>query len=155
VHIEDERALRHEEFLDLSREPPMRALAERLIGVLGDSGPVLMYANYELQAINSLIEIFPDLVDQGGPALHRTPHELRGAGWNNGGHRGRGRIPEGDGGDSTLLQSLKIRILTLVGSTTNSPRRENLLIEKLLAMIAEWNFDKPDDQKIIPYLKDK
>ncbi|MDA0705885.1 MAG: DUF2779 domain-containing protein [Proteobacteria bacterium] len=63
VHIEDEGSLRHEEFLDLSGEPPMRALAERLIAVLGDRGPVLMYTNYELQVINNLIEMFDDLAD--------------------------------------------------------------------------------------------
>jgi hypothetical protein len=61
VHIEEQGALRHEEYLDLSGEPPMRALAERLIAVLGDSGPVLMYTNYELQVINNLIELFDDL----------------------------------------------------------------------------------------------
>ena len=41
----------------------MRALAERLIAVLGDRGPVLMYTNYELQVINNLIEMFDDLAD--------------------------------------------------------------------------------------------
>jgi hypothetical protein len=51
----------HEEFLDLSGEPPMRALAERLIECLGDSGPVLMYTNYELGVIKNLVEMFPDL----------------------------------------------------------------------------------------------
>ena len=61
-HIEDEGgALRHEEFLDLSGEPPMRALAEAMIACLGDAGPVLMYTSYEKGVIERLIEMFPDL----------------------------------------------------------------------------------------------
>ena len=61
-HIEEEGGeLRHEEFLDLSGEPPMRALAEKMIASLGDSGPVLMYTNYEQKVIEGLIEMFPDL----------------------------------------------------------------------------------------------
>jgi hypothetical protein len=54
-------SLRHEEFLDLSGEAPMRALAEKLIECLGDSGPVLMYTNYEASVIKGIIELFPDL----------------------------------------------------------------------------------------------
>lgn len=53
--------MRHEEFLDLSGEPPMRALAERMIEYLGDSGPVIMYTNYEERVIENLIHLFPDL----------------------------------------------------------------------------------------------
>ena len=61
-HIEAEGGqLRHEEFLDLSGEPPMRALAERMIECLGDAGPVLMYTSYEEGVIRGLIEMFPDL----------------------------------------------------------------------------------------------
>lgn len=61
-HIEqDVGELRHEEFLDLSGEPPMRALAERMIECLGESGPVLMYTSYEKGVINGLIAMFPDL----------------------------------------------------------------------------------------------
>lgn len=65
-HIEAaDGSLRHEEFLDLSGEPPMRALAERMIETLGDngnsSGPVLMYTSYEKTVINGLIDMFPDL----------------------------------------------------------------------------------------------
>jgi hypothetical protein len=61
-HIEKEGGeLRHEEFLDLSGEPPMRALAEKMIACLGDAGPVLMYTNYEEGVIRGLIEMFPDL----------------------------------------------------------------------------------------------
>jgi hypothetical protein len=55
------QAMRHEEFLDLSGNPPMRALAESLIEVLSDSGPVLMYTNYEEQVIRNLVRMFPDL----------------------------------------------------------------------------------------------
>jgi len=56
-------SMRHEEFLDLTGEPPMRALAESLIECCGDSGPVLMWTNYEEGVIRSLIELFPDLAD--------------------------------------------------------------------------------------------
>ena len=54
-------SMRHEEFLDLSGEPPMRALAECLIDCVGESGPVLMYTNYEEHVVKHLIELFPDL----------------------------------------------------------------------------------------------
>jgi hypothetical protein len=61
-HIEEVGGdIRHEEFLDLSGEPPMRALAERLIECLGDEGPVLMYTNYEEGVIRNMIEMFPDI----------------------------------------------------------------------------------------------
>jgi len=63
-HIEEAGGgLRHEEFLDLSGDPPMRALAEKMIECLGDSGPVLMYTNYEKGVIKGLIELFPDLTE--------------------------------------------------------------------------------------------
>ena len=61
-HIEEaDGALRHKEFLDLSGDPPMRALALALIETLGDSGPVLMFTNYEEGVIRKLIELLPDL----------------------------------------------------------------------------------------------
>jgi len=61
-HIEEDGGeIRHEEFLDLSGEPPMRALAEKMIECLGESGPVLMYTSYEKGVINGLIAMFPDL----------------------------------------------------------------------------------------------
>ena len=56
-------SLRHEEYLDLSGEAPMRALATQLIECLGDSGPILMYTNYEEGVIKGLIELFPDLAE--------------------------------------------------------------------------------------------
>lgn len=56
-------SLRHEEFLDLSGQPPMRALAECLIECLGNEGPVLMYTNYEEGVVKRLIELFPDLTE--------------------------------------------------------------------------------------------
>jgi len=63
-HIEEQGGeLRHEEFLDLCGEPPMRALAEQMIECLGDSGPVLMYTSYEKGVIEGLIGMFPDLAD--------------------------------------------------------------------------------------------
>jgi hypothetical protein len=61
-HIEEhDGEMRHEEFLDLSGEPPMRLLAERLVECLGASGPVLMWTTYEEGVIRRLIEWFPDL----------------------------------------------------------------------------------------------
>lgn len=66
-HIDDGRGdgtpvvMRHEEFLDLSGEAPMRALAESLIECLGSAGPVVTYTNYEERVINGLIDSFPDL----------------------------------------------------------------------------------------------
>ena len=39
----------------------MRALAEQMIDVLSDVGPVLMYTNYEKTVIEGLIELYPDL----------------------------------------------------------------------------------------------
>jgi hypothetical protein len=64
-HIEDANGdLRHEEFLDLSGEPPMRALAEKMIACLGQSGPILMYTSYERQVIEGLADLYPDLADE-------------------------------------------------------------------------------------------
>jgi len=63
-HIEESEGMfRHEEFLDLSGEPPMRDLAEALIEMLGDTGPVLMWTNYEEGVIRKLIDRFPDLAN--------------------------------------------------------------------------------------------
>ncbi len=68
-HIDDgptdtsPESLRHEEFLDLSGEPPMRQLAEKMIECLGTSGPILMYTSYERTVINGLIRLLPDLAD--------------------------------------------------------------------------------------------
>ena len=64
-------SMRHEEFLDLSGKPPMRALAEALIECLGESGPVLMYTSYEKGVIKRLIEMFPDLEDPLQDIIHR------------------------------------------------------------------------------------
>lgn len=66
-HIDDgptadkPETIRHEEFLDLSGEPPMRLLAEHMIKCLNDSGPILMYTTYEKTVIKNLMEMFPDL----------------------------------------------------------------------------------------------
>jgi hypothetical protein len=53
----------HAEFLDLSGEPPMRALAEALVRTLETSGPVLMYTTFERSIIEGLAARFPDLAD--------------------------------------------------------------------------------------------
>ena len=56
-------SMRHDEFLDLSGEPPMRTLAEALIDCLGDTGPVLMYTSYEKGVLEGLADLFPDLAE--------------------------------------------------------------------------------------------
>lgn len=53
--------MEHAEFLDLSGEAPMRALAEQMLVDLETDGPVLMYTSYERDVIKGLIEMFPDL----------------------------------------------------------------------------------------------
>jgi hypothetical protein len=53
--------MEHAEFLDLSGEPPMRALAESLIRALDTDGPVLMYTSYERSVIEGLAAMFPEL----------------------------------------------------------------------------------------------
>ncbi len=61
-HIEAaDGALRHEEFLDLSGTPPMRALVEQLIACLGSDGPVLMYTTYERTVLLEMAAMFPDI----------------------------------------------------------------------------------------------
>jgi len=70
IHIDDGTGdsslagMAHQEFLDLSGDAPMRALAEKMIECLGDTGPVLMWTTYEKTVINGLIELFPDLEPQ-------------------------------------------------------------------------------------------
>jgi hypothetical protein len=71
-HIEEKGGeIRHEEFLDLSGAPPMRALAEKMIASLGDSGPVLMYTNYEQKVIEGLAELLPDLAEPLSKIINR------------------------------------------------------------------------------------
>lgn len=61
-HVEEsDGSKRHQAFLDLSGQPPMRSLAESLIARLGNSGPILMYTNYEERVIRGLASRFPDL----------------------------------------------------------------------------------------------
>ena len=70
IHMDDGKgdgslaSMQHYEFLDLSGDPPMRPLAEKMIECLGDSGPVFMYTSYEKGVINELIRLFPDLEPQ-------------------------------------------------------------------------------------------
>jgi len=70
IHVDDGKGdgsfenMPHFEFLDLSGNAPMRPLAEKLIEVLGDSGPVMMFSHYEKTTINGLIKLFPDLEPQ-------------------------------------------------------------------------------------------
>lgn len=57
--------LGHHAFLDTSGDAPMRACAETLLTALGDTGPVLVYTNYERGVLQRLADRFPDLA----PAL--------------------------------------------------------------------------------------
>jgi len=57
--------LRHEEFLDLTGEPPMRLAAESLIATIGSEGPILVYSSYERRVLDELAARYPDLA----PAL--------------------------------------------------------------------------------------
>ncbi|MGB3563811.1 MAG: DUF2779 domain-containing protein [Thermoanaerobaculia bacterium] len=64
--------MRHEEFLELEGEPPMRALAESLIEKLGTEGPVLIYTGYEKGVINDLATRFPDLAPRLSALVERV-----------------------------------------------------------------------------------
>jgi hypothetical protein len=64
--------MEHAEFLDLSGQPPMRALAEAMIEALESDGPVLMYTTYERGVILGLADMFPDLA----PALEAIVERL-------------------------------------------------------------------------------
>jgi hypothetical protein len=55
----------HEEFLDLTGEPPMRQVAEGLVERVGTAGPIIVYTSYEKRVLNELAERYPDLA----PAL--------------------------------------------------------------------------------------
>ncbi len=63
--------MQHAEFLDLSGEAPMRALALALIETLETDGPVLMYTNYERKVIEGLIARYPDLAAALGAIIER------------------------------------------------------------------------------------
>jgi hypothetical protein len=61
-HIEEAPGrFRHKEFLDLSGDPPMRALTLELIECLGGEGPVFMWTRYEEGVLKNLAELYPDL----------------------------------------------------------------------------------------------
>jgi hypothetical protein len=60
-HIDDGAGtIRHEEFLDLSGEPPMRQLTEALLATLGDDGPIIVYTPYEKRVLNALADRYED-----------------------------------------------------------------------------------------------
>jgi len=61
-HVDDGAgSICHEEFLDLSGEPPMRQVAEALIGHLGTTGPIIVYTSYEKRVLNELGVRYPEL----------------------------------------------------------------------------------------------
>jgi len=71
-HIETSRGrLEHAEFLDLSPEPPMRRLAERLLETLGTAGPIVVYTPYERRVIGELAERFGELAAALGALAER------------------------------------------------------------------------------------
>jgi hypothetical protein len=64
-HIEPAAGeLKHEEFLDISGNPPMRTFTESLIDVLGNTGPIVVYSPYEQRILKGLQELYPDLSDR-------------------------------------------------------------------------------------------
>ena len=64
-HIEEQLGeLRHEEYLDVTEENPMRPLAEKLMSILGDKGPIFVYSSFENTVLNRLGEFFPDLLSK-------------------------------------------------------------------------------------------
>lgn len=64
-------SLGHAEFLDLSGEPPMRALIETLIDAVGNDGPILTYSAYEARVLGELAGLLPDLSDAIGAIRSR------------------------------------------------------------------------------------
>ena len=62
-HVEQrDGSIAHDMFLDLTGAPPMRAFAESLLAVLGDSGPILVYnMAFEKTRILELAAMFSDL----------------------------------------------------------------------------------------------
>jgi hypothetical protein len=55
--------LSHAWFLDISGQAPMRILAEKLLAVLRDTGPIFIYGSYEKTVIGSLMSMFPDMAN--------------------------------------------------------------------------------------------
>lgn len=61
-HVEEAPGvLRHEGFLDLSGEPPMRAAAEALLRAVGGEGPIFVYHDFEKWRLVEMALMFPDL----------------------------------------------------------------------------------------------
>ena len=61
-HIQDSPGkLRHEEFLDLTGDPPMRGFAQSLMSACKERGPVFVYGSFEKTIIQGLIQHLPDL----------------------------------------------------------------------------------------------
>jgi hypothetical protein len=64
-HIERrDGSLRHEHFLDLSGQDPVRAGLEHLLDVLGSRGPILVYSNFEQLRLKEAAKRFPSLGGQ-------------------------------------------------------------------------------------------
>ena len=65
LHIEDDGALTHREYLADHAADWRRPFAERLLDDLGSTGPIVVYSSYEAQVLGQLAAWFPDL----GPAI--------------------------------------------------------------------------------------
>lgn len=62
-HIENESGdLGHHDFLDTSGNDPRRLCAEKMIEIMGNSGPIIVYnQSFEMRVISELAALFPDL----------------------------------------------------------------------------------------------
>lgn len=54
----------HDEFLDTSGGPPMRAAAEALLDACGEQGPVFVYHDFEKWRLVEMAHMFPDLASR-------------------------------------------------------------------------------------------
>ena len=64
--------LRHEEYLDTTGNPPMRACAEELLGIAGKEGSIFTYGSFEKTVLNALAVRYPDLAGD----LHMLTNRL-------------------------------------------------------------------------------
>lgn len=64
LHVDrgDESPLEHHQYLAIHDGDWRRDLADRLLGLLGDSGSVMVYSTFERQVLDQLAKWFPDLV---------------------------------------------------------------------------------------------
>jgi hypothetical protein len=64
-HVEHkDGSVEHKEFLDISGDLPIRALAESLIAAVGTQGSIYAYSAFESTVLNRLSEMLPDLAEK-------------------------------------------------------------------------------------------